>query len=48
MNIDGPEEASLPQGWPDVATIERLANQFFEALPGAAPTTPGTTTPWIR
>src|ERR1035438_687341 len=42
MNTNGPEEASLPQGWPDAETIERLANQFFEALPGATATIPST------
>ena len=42
MNTNGPEEVSLPQGWPDAETIERLANQFFEALPGATATIPST------
>jgi cysteine desulfurase/selenocysteine lyase len=42
MNTNGPEEVSLPQGWPDVETIERLAKQFFEAVPGATATIPST------
>src|ERR1035441_9646828 len=42
MNINGPAEVSLPQGWPDAETIERLANQLFEALPSATATIPST------
>jgi cysteine desulfurase/selenocysteine lyase len=34
MNTSG-LDAGLPTGFPDVETIERLANQFFQALPGA-------------
>jgi cysteine desulfurase / selenocysteine lyase len=40
MNTNEPEPVGLPQGWPDVGTIERLANQFFQAPPavlGAPP-----------
>jgi cysteine desulfurase/selenocysteine lyase len=33
--------SGLPQGWPDAETLERMANQFFTALPGAgAPSLP--------
>ena len=46
MNTNEPEQAGLPpdlpSGWPDVGTIERLANQFFQAPPGLAPTIPAT------
>ncbi len=42
MNTNEPEPVSLPQGWPDVGTIERLANQFFQAPPGAPPAIPAT------
>ena len=42
MSTTGPDEASLPQGWPDVATIEQLANRFFSALPGEASAVPST------
>jgi|CZKS01.1.fsa_nt_gi cysteine desulfurase/selenocysteine lyase len=42
MNTNEPEQVSLPQGWPDVATIERLANQFFQAPPGAPASIPST------
>jgi cysteine desulfurase/selenocysteine lyase len=42
MNTNDPAEAGIPQGWPDVATIERLANQFFQAPPTAPPPIPST------
>ena len=46
MNTNEPEHLGLPpdlpSGWPDAGTIERLANQFFQAPPGAAPTIPAT------
>jgi cysteine desulfurase/selenocysteine lyase len=35
MNTSG-LEAGLPEDFPDVETMERLANQFFRAIPGAA------------
>ena len=34
MNTSGLE---LPEGWPDVRTLERLANEFFSAVPGTPP-----------
>ena len=35
------DASGLPQGWPDAETLERMANQFFAALPGAgAPSLP--------
>ncbi len=35
------DASELPQGWPDAETLERMANQFFAALPGAgAPSLP--------
>jgi cysteine desulfurase/selenocysteine lyase len=42
MSTNEPEQVSLPQGWPDVGSIERLANQFFQAKPGGSPTIPAT------
>ena len=46
MNTNEPEQVSLPpdlpSGWPDVATIERLADQFFQSPPGAPPAIPAT------
>jgi cysteine desulfurase/selenocysteine lyase len=42
MSTNEPERVSLPQGWPDVATIERIANQFFQAPAGASPAIPAT------
>jgi cysteine desulfurase/selenocysteine lyase len=42
MNTNEPEPAGLPQDWPDVGTIERLANQFFQAPPTAPPGIPAT------
>lgn len=42
MSTNDSEQVSLPQGWPDVGTIERLANQFFQAPPGAPPAIPAT------
>src|ERR1700684_3834487 len=42
MNING-LEAGLPEGFPDVELIERLANQLFQAPPsGTAPGIPDT------
>jgi cysteine desulfurase/selenocysteine lyase len=41
MNTNGPE-ANLPEGWPDLETIERLANRFFNATPETAPAIPST------
>jgi cysteine desulfurase/selenocysteine lyase len=38
MNISG-LDANLPEGFPDLATIERLANRLFQAPPAGA--TPG-------
>ena len=38
MNISG-LDGELPDGFPDVETIERLANEFFQAPPGGP--TPG-------
>src|SRR6185437_11892891 len=29
--------SDLPEGFPDIGELERLANQFFKALPGDAP-----------
>jgi cysteine desulfurase/selenocysteine lyase len=40
MNINSPEQANLPPGWPDVETLQSLANQFFDAVPGGAPSAP--------
>ena len=34
MNTNRPE---FPQGWPDVQTLERLANEYFSAVPGSIP-----------
>jgi len=39
MNISG-LDAGLPDGFPDVETIERLANQFFQAPPGLPDSAP--------
>jgi cysteine desulfurase/selenocysteine lyase len=39
MNISG-LDAGLPDGFPDVETIERLANQFFQAPPGVPDSAP--------
>jgi cysteine desulfurase/selenocysteine lyase len=33
MNTNDADAVRPPQGWPEVEAIERLANQFFEALP---------------
>jgi cysteine desulfurase / selenocysteine lyase len=38
MNTSGREDPRLPEGWPDVETVARLANQFFAALPVKEPT----------
>jgi cysteine desulfurase/selenocysteine lyase len=37
MNISGLDATGLPQDWPDAGAIERLANQFFSALPNGTP-----------
>src|SRR6202142_4371116 len=46
MNTNDPAEASLPpdlpSGWPDIGTVERLANQFFQAPFGAPASIPST------
>ena len=34
-----------PAGWPDVQTLERIANEMFNALPGTPPTGAGWTAP---
>jgi len=35
MNISGLDGSTSPLGWPDAASLERLANEFFSAPPGA-------------
>jgi cysteine desulfurase/selenocysteine lyase len=36
MSTSG-DRTAWPQGWPDVATLEHLANEFFSAPPGVNP-----------
>jgi len=42
MNTIG-HDAGTPAGWPDVQTLERLANDIFNALPNSARDVPGPT-----
>jgi cysteine desulfurase/selenocysteine lyase len=40
MNTSGPDGSTSPLGWPDAASLERLADEFFSAPPGVPPVNP--------
>jgi cysteine desulfurase/selenocysteine lyase len=40
MSTSERDATPLPNGWPDVATLQRLANDFFSAAPGTDPVIP--------
>ena len=51
MTTSGPDKVGVPDGWPDTATMERLANEYFSAVPRAdvyGASTPGIENPFTQ